>query len=144
MFHLIYTSHAVHPMSESELVDLLKESRSFNSIHNITGMLLYVDGKFMQVLEGDETEVLSLYENIRRDPRHRRVATIVEGHSEDRVFKNWSMGFKSLSSREAKSLSNFHDLDSFFTEKGNTSDSGLLMVFLKLFYIKNMVDFAEV
>lgn len=143
MFHLVYTSYAVNPFSEAELVGLLKQSRAFNKEHGITGMLLYIQGKFMQVLEGKKDAVIELYENIRKDSRHRRVTTIVEGNSPDRIFKDWSMGFKQLSEREAKGLSNFQDLDSFFSDKGPSTDTSLLMVFLKLFYTKNMVDYAE-
>ena len=70
MFQLIYASHAKHAFDETELVSLLKASRTKNLKLNITGMLLYKDGIFMQLLEGDETEVRKLFSTIKHDNRH--------------------------------------------------------------------------
>lgn len=52
MYHLIYTSYAIEPFDEAKLIELLKKARENNRLLDITGMLLYVNGKFMQVLEG--------------------------------------------------------------------------------------------
>lgn len=143
MYHLVYTSHAVKPFTEVELLGLLKESRAFNKPRAITGMLLYLQGKFIQVLEGDEKEVKELYSRIAADPRHHRVALISEGHSPTHLFKDWSMGFKRLTFEDADALG-FRDIDQFFSGKEVKKDTSLLMTFLKLFYKKNMVDYAEV
>ncbi len=62
MFSLTYVSSAVRPFAEDELADLLAVSRQNNARLGITGMLLYKDGNFMQVLEGEEAEVRTLYE----------------------------------------------------------------------------------
>jgi hypothetical protein len=40
-------------MSDDNLKDLLKKSRAKNETLNITGMLLYLDPFFIQVLEGE-------------------------------------------------------------------------------------------
>lgn len=50
MINLIYTSSAVELFREDELVELLKTSRDNNRRRGITGMLLYNDGNFLQVL----------------------------------------------------------------------------------------------
>ena len=60
MFHLVYVSSAVRPFSKSELVELLNVTRDNNSRLGVTGMLLYRDGNFMQVLEGGEPVVRAL------------------------------------------------------------------------------------
>ncbi len=57
MFFLVYVSSAVRPFSRVDLDDLLATSRANNARVGITGMLLYKDGNFMQVLEGDEEAV---------------------------------------------------------------------------------------
>lgn len=144
MFHLLYTSHAAAPFSESELIDLLKRSRTFNLKNHVTGMLLYLEGKFMQVLEGDKKIVLSLYDKIKRDPTHTRVTTVIEGDSPTRVFKDWSMGFKQLSFEQFSKTTGFHDIDKFFTQEQDNSNAHLLMVFLQLFYKKNIVDYSDI
>jgi hypothetical protein len=142
MYHLVYTSHAVKPLSEEELLFLLKESRTYNKSKSITGMLLYLQGKFIQVLEGNKKEVQKIYALIAADTRHQRVTLIEEGNSPDRIFKDWSMGFKKLSLKDAHALG-FRDIDKFFSQQAHQNDNSLLMIFLKLFYNKNMVDYAD-
>lgn len=144
MYHLVYTSHASKQLSEADLIELLKECRLFNREHGITGMLLYIQGKFIQVLEGSKDDVIQLFDRIEVDPRHTRVAVISEGDSLHRIFKDWSMGFRRLTTAEASELSGFKDIDMFFAAKNIKEKSSLLLIFLKLFYDKNMVEYADV
>lgn len=66
MFGLVYVSSAVVPFSKAELLSLLTKSRENNSKVGLTGLLIYKDGSFMQVLEGEETAVLATHERIAR------------------------------------------------------------------------------
>lgn len=77
MFHLVYTSYSTAPFSEEELIQLLNQSRVSNKKLDITGMLVYLDNKFIQVLEGERTAVVKLYEKIAGDPRHKKVALLL-------------------------------------------------------------------
>ena len=97
MFFLIYASSAVKPFSQSELFELLETCRENNTKLGITGMLLYKDGNFMQLLEGEETPVRRLYDKISHDSRHRGEITLLHGFQTDRQFPVWSMGFRDLS-----------------------------------------------
>jgi hypothetical protein len=54
MFHVIYASAASHLLTKAELQAMLQETRETNVQVGVTGMLLYKDGSFLQVLEGDE------------------------------------------------------------------------------------------
>ncbi len=143
MYHLVYTSHASGPFAEEDLLSLLKECRTFNRDHGITGMLLYIQGKFIQVLEGARPGVTELFDRIAADTRHQRVTVVLTGESDHRLFRDWSMGFRRLTRDEAHQLGGFKDIDQFFARKHITENSNLLLVFLKLFYNKNMVEFAE-
>lgn len=69
MIYLVYVSSAVKLFSSAELQQLLRGARENNSSRDITGMLLYKDGNFMQVLEGEKEPVLALRDRISRDPR---------------------------------------------------------------------------
>ncbi len=60
LFHLICVSTAVVPMRDKDLVELLHSCRLQNGRSNITGMLLYKDGHFMQVLEGEESMIMNV------------------------------------------------------------------------------------
>jgi hypothetical protein len=96
MHTLIYTSVATHPMPASELHALLAEARLSNAQLGITGMLLYKDGNFMQVLEGEHEVVNQLSRRIARDARHVNVFTLHSGSIDARQFPDWSMGFRDL------------------------------------------------
>lgn len=106
---LVYCSSATHPFSEQELADLLAVSRARNSARDITGMLLYRGGEFVQILEGARSDVESLMEIIGRDPRHEDVRVLIEEPLHERRFAEWTMGYQSLAAAEPKMLSGYRD-----------------------------------
>jgi Sensors of blue-light using FAD len=101
-FHLVYASSATHPFSEAELLALLELSRRNNTRVNVTGMLLYRDGNFLQVLEGDEPAVRGVHARIALDRRHGGLITLLHGPIAARAFSRWTMGFRNLNSPEVK------------------------------------------
>jgi len=109
MFSLIYVSSAVRTFSQSQLIDLLVQSRENNTSLGITGMLLYKGGNFMQVLEGEEDAVTALYAAIGRDPRHRGLLVILQGPQAERQFPEWSMGFHNLDAPAAHSIPGYSE-----------------------------------
>ena len=81
MFSLTYTSSALTPFSPRELRALLETCIENNRRRDVTGMLLYKDGDFMQVLEGVEATVVAVHDTIACDPRHRGLVTLLQGES---------------------------------------------------------------
>ncbi|MFZ5724358.1 MAG: BLUF domain-containing protein [Pseudomonadota bacterium] len=100
MLSLCYLSSAAVPFSPEALDALLARSRANNTRDGITGMLLYRDGDFLQVLEGPADAVRTTYRRISADPRHSRVLLIDESEIEQRAFGDWSMGFRRLAKNE--------------------------------------------
>lgn len=96
LYQIVYVSTAKHAFSPEALRSLLVECRTNNRKHGITGMLLYHDGGFMQALEGKKADVLSVYDKIISDPRHRCIIKPVEGVIEQRDFPDWTMGFQNF------------------------------------------------
>lgn len=109
MFFLVYVSSAVRQFSRPDLEDLLTTSRDNNARAGITGMLLYKDGNFMQVLEGEEGAVRAVYDKIGTDPRHKGEIILREGFTEERQFPDWSMGFRDLQSPEAHAIRGYSE-----------------------------------
>ena len=72
MFHLVYASSALQPFTKPELQALLEQARQKNAKLGVTGMLLYKDGNFMQVLEGEKETVRKLGDNHRTRPPAQR------------------------------------------------------------------------
>jgi hypothetical protein len=96
MFYLIYVSNATRALVDHELEAILEKSRKENEHLQVTGLLLYKDVSFMQLLEGAEATVRTLLERIVCDPRHYHVTTLQCGETESRQFPDWTMGFRRL------------------------------------------------
>lgn len=96
VFQLTYDSVAVRPWSQRELQGLLEQARRHNLEVGVTGMLLYRDGRFFQLLEGSEHVVRRLYAGIVADPRHRDVTLARESRRVLRQFPSWTMAFRDL------------------------------------------------
>lgn len=60
IYQLMYYSTARREGTDAELRDILELSRLGNSQRGITGLLLYGEGVFFQVLEGAEADVKCL------------------------------------------------------------------------------------
>jgi hypothetical protein len=93
MHRIIYLSSGIKIFSDEEINDLLKVSRNNNEKNGITGLLLYSDGNFMQILEGEKEAVESTYNKILNDTRHRNIILISKEPIKKRNFKEWKMGF---------------------------------------------------
>lgn len=122
---LIYGSSATDRFSEADLVPLLQQAREKNQRLNVTGMLLYRDGNFLQVLEGERGTVEALYETIAKDPRHRSLLVFLKRPISEREFNEWEMGFANLAEVDADQLPGFTsyletplDSDQFSQEEG--------------------------
>lgn len=104
LIRLVYISSATPPMSDEALAALVEQARTFNAEHDLTGMLIYAEGNFLQVLEGDAREVDELYERICRDPRHAHLLCLERTPITRREFADWNMGFRNLSGVECEDL----------------------------------------
>ncbi len=95
-FRLFYASSAVRLLSEHEVLEILRIARINNERLGVTGMLLYKEGNFLQVLEGPEPEVLQLIGIIEGDARHHGILRLITRPEKERQFPNWSMAFCNL------------------------------------------------
>jgi hypothetical protein len=137
MFRIIYSSSATTPFSEQQLDELLQVSRRNNLAADITGMLLYKDGNFMQTLEGPEIAVQRLVEKIRSDPRHRNFTTLMEGTILERSFGSWSMGFKKITKETLINVPGYHDSDDPSLMSSQFLQNPPISLNLLLYFTKN-------
>jgi hypothetical protein len=110
MFFIIYSSYTAIEFDDGKLKLLLIQSRERNKDLGITGMLLYFNDTFIQLIEGGEEQVKLLYKDICNDVRHKNVITLKEGQADKRNFDNWSMGFKSLQHEELMAMEGYQSL----------------------------------
>ena len=113
LIHCLYSSAASRPFEPAELHELLAVARRKNQAIDVTGMLLYVDGSFFQVLEGEEATVDRLYQHIALDPRHTKCTLIIREPIAARAFSDWSMGYAQMT---ASDLSAIAGTNAFFRD----------------------------
>ncbi|WP_207423926.1 BLUF domain-containing protein [Desertivirga brevis] len=112
-YYLIYSSIPTRALADQELDELLHVARTANSEHGTTGMLLCFNELYIQLIEGDESKIRQLYNNLRVDGRHYQVEILREGKINQRFFPDWSMAFERKDEPPAMKEASF-DL---FTEK---------------------------
>lgn len=93
VFHLIYISHAIGDIGFSDIQDILQCSRDNNFQLQVTGLLIFRDGYFVQLLEGTESTVKQILGKILLDERNHDLRVLAEFSSEERFFEEWSMAY---------------------------------------------------
>ena len=99
MEHTICYLSKAEVLNESELENLFEFILETNPTLNITGVLLYYNGFFLQVLEGKKEVITELFLNIRKDKRHRKILTILDQKIENRIFDNYEATFSILTNK---------------------------------------------
>ena len=119
MIEIIYVSRAGFQIDSQQIKKLLSVSRRNNQRSNITGLLLYDGvGTFIQALEGDEEDVIKLYDKIKTDNRHSRVNMLWKKTVTSRRFPDWKMGFRQINDLNPRDLQGYAD----FFEKAESSE----------------------
>jgi hypothetical protein len=119
MHHIVYQSQAVGIPTTADLRFLLRQSRANNSGLGITGLLLYGNGSFLQVLEGEAQIVRELYAK----------------------FATWSMGFQSLSGEDFVRLTGYIDpYRSKFLDAHLPEIDDAMLILLKSFVVNQGVQ----
>ena len=100
LYRMLYSSQAKQPMTSVELEAILDDARRGNIERGITGVLVYKDGVFLQILEGERGEVEEVMRNIASDSRHGGVKTFFADVALARSFESWHMAYLSPSAEE--------------------------------------------
>lgn len=88
---LTYQSVATAAPRANDLELLASRARARNRSLDVTGMLLFEDGCFLQTLEGPPVAVAELWSVIQRDARHCRLEVLSEHMTAARLFSGWDM-----------------------------------------------------
>jgi hypothetical protein len=80
-------------MQTDDLEEILEGARESNAEVGITGALVYVDGFFLQVLEGEAEDVQELMGRISKDVRHESVTVLKRGEIPAALFNDWTMAY---------------------------------------------------
>ena len=121
MLHqLAYTSSSTSYDVTAFIDEDLPFIKERNCSIGVSGILLFADGTFLQVLEGEEASVRSLYEKIARDPRHKGVKIVLEREAKRRSFPDWAMGWRHIGADHplAAEITKFASTDGIVAHSG--------------------------
>jgi hypothetical protein len=95
---LIYTSVISPYCDQKAMEDILTTARNANKLLDITGILLHTPRLFMQYIEGPVDNICTLFGKIKLDNRHNDIFLCHFSSIEQRIFPDWQMGYKDLTS----------------------------------------------
>jgi hypothetical protein len=101
---IVYASTAVRPMDLAALEALLAQARNLNRESDVTVLLVYCDGTFLQCLEGEAAELEITYARILGSRRHHRIVELLNAPIAGRSFTEWRMAFALPTAAEMGSL----------------------------------------
>lgn len=93
LVELSYLSEAISDMSFLGLMRLLESARAFNEKNSITGILLYDNQQFGQIIEGEHANIMKAWKRIQEDKRHHRVELLEIREITERSFPQWLLRF---------------------------------------------------
>ena len=131
MFQLIYRSTARQEFWPNDLFALVEKARVKNAARDLTGMLLFHQNQFLQLLEGPEAAVRDCFAVIQRDTRHGDIQVLFTDQVEERSFPNWTMGFERVSEawNLPRSWSTILEDEAMVSGKRKTAAKDLLLSF---------------
>ena len=142
---IAYASSSAYLFTQSDLEALLEEARTKNARNGLSGILLYHDGNFMQILEGKRDAVDETFNRIKHDPRHKGIIRLLSRSYPTRSFSEWTMGYVRCTDRKLERNSPGFNLilereQLNFLDKDTMPDSiyDLLVAFHRIVYKTNM------
>lgn len=112
IFHLVYISEAVADISYTDIRDILEVARKHNRQEDVTGLLIFRDGYFVQLIEGEESSVRKVLGRILLDDRNYSLRILSETTSNQRLFDKNPLAFYDgdISSNSTEDLSSLFDV----------------------------------
>ena len=134
---LVYVSNRNQNCSQKEIDNILGSCEKNNPKLNITGVLLYSDKKFIQLVEGDAKVITNLYDKIKGDSRHSNTMMISFGPIKEKSFPSWNMASRSISGTNIDYKSTMKGEDKMVFDKilnGESENSKRVLGILRKFF----------
>lgn len=98
-YAISYVSTKKEHLPEEEINEILTHTEKNNNKLEITGILLYSEGNFFQVLEGPREDLQTLYTKIKLDSGHYDLISIFEKEVDEPIFQKYTSEFTSIDTR---------------------------------------------
>lgn len=77
-YAISYVSTAQIDLQDQGVNEIMNQTNLFNKLEDISGILLYNERNFFQLIEGEQNIIQELYAKISRDPRHSNIIKFLE------------------------------------------------------------------
>lgn len=135
--YLIYSSVRNASCTDQQIQNILKSCEKNNPGKSVTGVLVHSQNYFLQFLEGEENDLMNLFNLIKKDDRHSKVILLNKGEIKERMFPSWHMGYKDADKDEMTLITDASsDENEVFNKllKGGIIDDSKVLKMLSRFY----------
>lgn len=126
IFSLLYISSVSPKLTLQDIPSILEHAKANNIKHGISGFLLFKSGSFIQLLEGNQQDVMQTYQRIRADARHNHAIILLKENIEKRNFSDYHSAFNTFDDTYA--FDKFQEYIETMTDLLATKDSQSLKV----------------
>lgn len=105
LVRLVYASKAAANIRSKDMINIGVSADTHNQDNDVTGALVFGDGYFLQVLEGDRDAVWETFSRIQVDDRHSDILMIESVEIQERTYSEWTMRLLELQNLDGNSLS---------------------------------------
>ncbi len=128
MHLFMYTSKYIGSQEDTpkHFREILVASRQNNPLLDITGVLFYDDGHFIQILEGEENTVHELAEKIKGNPIHTDFNVLIDSPIEQRELDGWNMKAFNFSNELHKDWQVLQDLRDAYLDSFKVSTKQII------------------
>ncbi len=96
LYFLLYASRPRSDQDTQAFIGIAEHAVEKNRSIGVTGYMVLMEGICLQYLEGQRPRVEDLFQRIAADERHSEVILLAQGALDERLFMDWSMGFRRL------------------------------------------------
>ncbi|CAL65363.1 BLUF domain-containing protein [Christiangramia forsetii] len=130
-YAISYVSTASKDLQENEIQRILYSSEDQNNKDNITGLLLFSEGNFFQVIEGRKEDVTELYRKIENDRRHHNIIKLFQKPIHNESFDGYKSDFISEDAKyNSARLNNYEKYIEVLDEPLQRAVSNILKAFI--------------
>lgn len=108
---ICYVSSAASNLTKRQIDDLLRFTEEKNNRNNLSGIFLFSEGNFFQILEGEKEHVQALFKKIESDPRHTDLIIIFQKELAEAKFNRYKSSFVSADTRFSS-----QDMESYLSQ----------------------------
>ena len=88
----VYCSRAAEGVDDAEVGRIVEAAQRSNLARDITGVLVFGNGVFFQLIEGPSAQIQKLMATLHSDPRHYDVVSLDWSEERrERLYPNWEM-----------------------------------------------------